>query len=442
MLASNRHQRQSVIRKLATGLTISAITVLLCLTALEFTLRIWFPLGGPFFAPDTKVIYKPIPNARKRKSPFPGAKGDSVLVTLNAEGRRGRAFDPSAPRHVIVYGDSFVVAESTPVQETFPVQLERLLQMQRPQPVQVVNAGVVGYGPDQASLVMEDEIARLKPDLVIFAIFTGNDFGDLMRNKLFLLNDDGGLMRVQPQLDVVSDGFNYVRKQSRLQLVRYAKRSYKTFKQMCGTPGLQLSALTVFDGPDRSLPGLPRTREEMQTFLRKTVEDRQAEYRDFVSNRNLRVTAPLEDMLDADVLVEPESESALYKVHLIVRVLERTYEVAQARKVPILFLVIPHPLDIGNNFPGFRASDESVIDPAEFPAYRRSGVSDVLAQHLSARHIPFVDLFPVFREHRTEDLYLPFGDDHWTGAGQRLAAQTVAEYLASHALLAERPDVP
>src|SRR5579871_5188433 len=95
----------------------------------------------------------------------------------------------------MVYGDSFIAAEGTPLQQTFVNQLERMLA------VHVISAGVPGYGPDQASLVMEDEIGSIKPSLIVFAIYSGNDFGDLVRNKIFNLDQHGQLNQNHPALD-------------------------------------------------------------------------------------------------------------------------------------------------------------------------------------------------------------------------------------------------
>src|SRR6185295_4536691 len=61
--------------------------------------------------------------------------------------------------------------------------------------VETVNAGVVGYGPDQACLRMEAELSRLRPDLVVVAVLAENDYGDLVRNRLFELGPRGELVR-------------------------------------------------------------------------------------------------------------------------------------------------------------------------------------------------------------------------------------------------------
>jgi hypothetical protein len=59
---------------------------------------------------------------------------------------------------------------------------------------------VTGYGPDQESLVMEDDLPSLKPDLIIVAIYSGTDFGDLLRNKLYRLDGQSRLVPGHPTL--------------------------------------------------------------------------------------------------------------------------------------------------------------------------------------------------------------------------------------------------
>ncbi len=67
--------------------------------------------------------------------------------------------------------------------------LERMLSTHAP--AEVLNAGVVGWGPDQEYLRMQRELDRLKPTVVVLAIFADNDKGDLMRDRLFRLAPDG-----------------------------------------------------------------------------------------------------------------------------------------------------------------------------------------------------------------------------------------------------------
>src|SRR5208282_2438668 len=90
-------------------------------------------------------------------------------------------------------GDSFIQGDFSRTEDTFTERLKAHLSEKMGNRVEVVNAGVAGYGPDQELRRMETELPVLKPNLVIVAIFAGNDFGDLLRDKLYRLSSDGSL---------------------------------------------------------------------------------------------------------------------------------------------------------------------------------------------------------------------------------------------------------
>src|SRR5438034_5517129 len=150
-------------------LLLSAAMVLGVLVAGELVLRRWFPFENTITQRDGRYLYKYIPGSRKLK-PMSTAGARSTMVTVNREGRLGAVVSKTNRPRIVVYGDSFIAGEETPVRQTFVADLERALQVRLSKNVQVINAGVVGYGPDQESLVMEDQIDTLKPDLVIVAI--------------------------------------------------------------------------------------------------------------------------------------------------------------------------------------------------------------------------------------------------------------------------------
>src|SRR5437870_5253496 len=79
----------------------------------------WFPLQGVVWQMDGRYIYKHIPNSRKLNLAYPANSGiPRVLLTINSEGRRGATLSEKRPR-IMVYGDSFIVSENTPLPETF-----------------------------------------------------------------------------------------------------------------------------------------------------------------------------------------------------------------------------------------------------------------------------------------------------------------------------------
>ena len=111
------------------------------------------------------------------------------------------ASSPTAPgARVAVYGDSFVEARFTPIERTFAARLQQVLA-EGGRTVEVVNAGVTGYGPDQSALRMERELPGLAPRLVVLVLYAGNDGGDVVRNRLFRLNAEGRLEVHRPRLD-------------------------------------------------------------------------------------------------------------------------------------------------------------------------------------------------------------------------------------------------
>src|SRR5579872_405834 len=129
------------------GLLLSGFVTLLGLLAGEFVLRQWFPVGRMALQPDARYLYRYVPGSRKRNLQLPGSGVPSVLITINSQGRRGELLSKNRAPRIVVYGDSFIAAEGTPLKRTFVCQLEQLLSGKLSQPVQVINAGVPGYGP-------------------------------------------------------------------------------------------------------------------------------------------------------------------------------------------------------------------------------------------------------------------------------------------------------
>jgi lysophospholipase L1-like esterase len=91
-------------------------------------------------------------------------------------------------KRIIVLGDSMTFGHGVSSQDAYPNQLERLFQ-EKGRQVDVVNAGIKGYGTDQSYKLFVTRLRPLKPDLVIFAIFM-NDIYDNIILPLYTINDD------------------------------------------------------------------------------------------------------------------------------------------------------------------------------------------------------------------------------------------------------------
>jgi hypothetical protein len=155
----------------------------------------------------------------------------------------------------------------------------------------------------------------------------------------------------------------------------------------------------------------------------------QREYSEFVEQRDDVVHALFDDFYDADVALRPEQPSALFKKRLMKRVLARVRDECARRGVPLLVLVVPSSVDL---CPGYGIH----VDPARYPGWSPTGLTDAYATILAELALPFLDLTPAFRAAGAESLYMGRGDFHWNAAGEELGALRTADCVRERALLA------
>lgn len=391
---------------------LSLMSLLFMLAVVETGMQAMLaPRYRPPFEYDARYIFKLRPNSYSEHTRFEVNGGDRILSRVNDAGFRGEELQPDDGHlRIVVYGDSFIHAPYCRLEDTFPKQLELALEDKLRAPIEVVNAGVSSYGPDQISLRIEDELRELSPDLVVVALFAGNDYGDLLRNKLFRMDDGGELHRNRFRLvQEVRDAFEVSAKESILKrAVRQARAS------------LEPSAAAQFGAgvADRDL-----------AMVEFWLQEARREFENFVVQRDDVVTNVYNDWYSADVSLMPQSDSARYRVRLMEAVLRRIKHTAERASVPLALLLIPHPMDVAPNY------DTARVDRARFPDYRPRNLTDPLAD-IAVRHdLPFVDLFDAYRSRDAIELYFRGGDDHWNEAGQRLAAQVMADYLVGNALV-------
>jgi hypothetical protein len=124
----------------------------------------------------------------------PGAQGWDVkegeaYVRINREGFRGpetTIAKPPGTVRIAVLGDSFTEAQQVPEDKTFSAVIERSVTdcgALRGRKVQVLNFGVNGYGTTQELMTLRHQVWQFSPDIVVLAVFTGND---IMNNSVIL----------------------------------------------------------------------------------------------------------------------------------------------------------------------------------------------------------------------------------------------------------------
>jgi hypothetical protein len=350
-------------------------------------------------------LHELVPGARRIFTREPVNGGGEHPVQVNSRGFRGdELLAPGAARRIVVYGDSFIAGEFSDLDATFARRLGAKLSDALGTPVEAVNAGVVGYSPDQESLRMEQELGWLQPELVVVAVFADNDFGDLLRKKLFRL-DGAGALEPNPFTIAPSLRAQFWRAEHSPLTVRLATRI--------------LAAVSV--------PKL-----EPHAAIEDALARSRREYQETVVEGNREVWELLAGHYDADVSLEPESESARYKVALMDAVLQRIQRIARENGVPLVLLIIPSPVDAIEDY------ELGTVDVNAHPAYRPETLTDRV-EAIAVRHqIPSVNLFAPFRERGASALYFRGNDNHWNDAGQDFAAALTANFVLSQGLLAPK----
>jgi hypothetical protein len=385
----------------------------LSLAAVEIGLRVAGSVPASMYAADSTLLYRTVPGGRKTFTHAAVNGGGRIRVAINADGYRGPPLrEKGSVRRVAVYGDSFIAGEFAEDSLTFVRMLERNLAARTP--TQVVNAGVAGYGPDQAFLRMQHELPRLEPQVVVLAVFADNDMGDLVRDRLFALRPDGTVaanrVTLHPILERALTAQSHPSGWRRLHLVRWVERKRRR--------------------PTETLPATrPRGNEPSFSIAGYSAWAMFHAQRQFADTRAHPDTVLdlLGDSYDVDVSSTPDSASARYKVALMDGLLGAIQRDMTARGVPIVLVIIPSPVDACERY-------DISVDTVRFPGYERRRISGTI-DSLAARHgIRRLDLWGPFRAEGACDLYYRGGDLHWKANGQALAARLLADSLVAWGL--------
>ncbi|MCA9003184.1 MAG: hypothetical protein KDB61_14770, partial [Planctomycetes bacterium] len=294
--------------------------LVLALVGAELAIRAFWPVGQTILQPDPDLLFAPIPNSAHIQFMSEHVGGERVIVRLGEMGLRGPQPDPARARpRWVVYGDSFVMAENVPYEETFGARLAERMGGQ----VEVLSSGVTGYGPDQVLLRMEQQLPILKPDRVILVFCSYNDLGDMLRNHLVGLDDAGRLVRrhATASPDEVAWFERHMDAAKKPGLVRV----WKTYKR--------LKRLGVPPRPDAT---------QISDYLRAARED----YRAHVELGETVAHGLLRDVYDADVAIHPDWPSSQYKVRLLPKVLEAIRDLCKAQGVDLVCVIVPGGIDM------------------------------------------------------------------------------------------------
>lgn len=130
------------------------------------------------FSEDPALGYELVPGSRD---------GNNVI---SRDGWRDKDYPLAKPPgvfRILVIGDSVPFGLMVPRDETFPKQLEKLLNTETPGRFEVLNLSVTGYNITQIAETLRARGMKYDPDLVIYAYVLNDPAGMELNNELSLL---------------------------------------------------------------------------------------------------------------------------------------------------------------------------------------------------------------------------------------------------------------
>ena len=332
-------------------------------------------------------------------------------VHINARGLRDREIGYAKPpgvQRVLILGDSFAEGLQVPLEETFAKQLEAELN-KTGHPVEVINAGVGGWGTDQEAIFYAIEGFRYEPDLVLLLFFPHNDvlnnyapleiarLHGAVQKPFFRLEGDNLIFPSFPFTDSeppetesapllpLSEWLN--RHSALYRLVIPHLRENPFLLRLFGTSGL-LGSMAVFAAHDPPIP------------------------------LSYGIYRPTDD---------PQWQEAWTLTAAIIR---RLATEVRTRSGQLAVAIIGAPEQI---YPERWAATLQRYPQMGDQEYDLDLPNRRIAQLLEEVEIPYFDLLPTFRASMTQSDVAPLyfrHDGHWTSAGHRLAAQTLSPFVA------------
>ncbi len=390
------------------ALIIIAITLVM-LALIELALRIFFPqfkhvghtITSLAFEYNQDYLVALKPNIEKVFVRDARDGGGTVSWKTNSLGFRGDEIGEKNALRVIVYGDSNVHARFSPEPETYPAVLQQLIGKQI-KGVQVINAGMTGSGPDQSLLRLREHFVKVRPDVVIFHIYADNDYGDIIKNRLFELSAQGELVKtsfpvtVDSKLDPVKLAFNNLLNQLYL---------YGALNSLLADINVSReSKLSDAEITEDILNELERNATRAYTVYK------QGKPREF---------SHFKDFYDIDIAANPDSESARLKIALMEKVLLAAKQFCTEKEVAFMVVVQPSKLDMVADWP------EKLV--RRYPKYQPENLTRPLKEICVRNHLDCIHLIDSFHPNQSGSLYI--ADGHWSAKGQRIAAEETARKI-------------
>lgn len=365
------------VRSLIERLVVLLLTVFLAFALGEMVVRMTGVQGDQLFEPDPDLGWR---HRRDFRGLYVSPEARNA-VAFNARGLVGPDVpddNPPGEKRLLLLGDSFTESLQVPYADTWGVLTAEGLGDEW----RAVNAGVSGYGTDNALWMWREEGRTLNPDVVLLLVFPGNDVSD-NDPELYALTGDGlpkphvsvsgGSLSVSPAAETIGEGSSLkslLRNRSRLYL--FLRDTWKRFRARSQHEAE--GGLPVHWGVYRTSwsPAFERGWRTTQVLLRTLADEVEASGARFVVG-----------LIPTGWRIEPDQRRALAEAHA-------------------------------------ELETDATWDPAA-PDRR-------LEAFLGELGIPVVDLFPAL-DHARKVVDEPLYGDHLTPRGHRVVADTLVAFL-------------
>lgn len=186
------------------NLIFSFILLSIAFIGLELIFRAWDILSGQIISDEViSLIYKNntathpylIYTSKKNFSGFlqHDSLTDKFFVQTNSHGFRTHEFYPKMPGYlrIVLLGDSFTYGWNVDQDKTSAAHLERLLQDNISEKIEVLSLGVNSYSCVNYALLSRIYLDYLKPDIVIVCVDQSDFENDLKKIGRFKLDNNG-----------------------------------------------------------------------------------------------------------------------------------------------------------------------------------------------------------------------------------------------------------
>jgi hypothetical protein len=393
-----------MLKKCITCCALTVISILIALLACELLLRVTGAGGmtitqGGLYINDRDVGWVCNPNSNERFF-LPGSF--DVRMVCNSKGLRDAEKDyVKSPgiRRILVLGDSFAWGHGVENHEMVSTVLQDLIPA-----AETINFGVKGYSTVQEVLRLEREGLRYDPDFALL-FFCWNDLEDNFDSK--------DLRRPFVQLEG-NDTLRIVN----TPVQRHYKSPVKLWLQANSrTYGFARYRLELLDHKRKTRHGRDALRSQRLTPERRAEKKEAADRKVF-------------SMPEIYAPPSPEMDRAWTAVRLLLTRARDTMAQAGGR-LGVVYVATQQGSDrelfiSEMKIAGYDPDSEEL--DWDRPSRRLAGICAQL-------DIPYINPTPIFRAHPDPSLLFFKHDAHWSPAGHRLVAETIAARIAEQHIL-------